>query len=169
MKVARLFVLLFASQWMVPVSCSVLLLPTMHAASRLGDRDLQAGERPYLPLKIVMQEPRRVVLVELADVPAQHAAVPVRSLRLDGDQGDVVDGDRYYWRRVGAEVEVEHVAENFTHTYRYAVAADGTILPRSSRLLAIGHMFQAVLIAPLLAAGLYRLARWWRRQGGAPG
>jgi hypothetical protein len=166
MKPARLFVLLFAPVLMTPVSCTVMVLPMTKAFSWLDGRDLQAGERSHLPPKIVLQDGASgdVVLVELEDLADHRRARPALSPHLSTATGKVgEDDDHYLWRQSAAETEVLHGTDDYTHTFRYAIAADGGIVPLHSGLFQIGHMFQGLLAALVLAVCLHLLARRMRR------
>jgi hypothetical protein len=81
MSPRRLLIAVFASWLMLPVSCTLVAMPTMRLLSAAAVRDLQAGEKPYLPPMVAMADTAKPGPVELVplDSLAQRRARRRRS------------------------------------------------------------------------------------------
>jgi hypothetical protein len=174
MSPRRLVIAVFASWLMLPVSCTVVTVPVTRLLVASTARDLQAGEKPYLPPVVAMVDSAAahgdVELVPLADVAARRAQVPTLSAWLPAPQGSIgEDDDRVLWRPVPStsaarEMEVVQVRETHSHTFRYAVSTDGSVTPLRSTLDDMSQPFMAMALGIVVALLLRWLAVRARRR-----
>ena len=173
MSLRRLVIAVFASVLMLPVSCTVVMVPTMRLLMATGERDLRAGETAHLPPSVAMASaaaPDAVEFVPLAQMEARRRETPGLSAWLATPDGIVGENeDRHRWRTLSSsadrrEMELIHAAENYTHTFRYAVTPDGAVTPLRSTLFSIGQMFAAIPVGMAVALLLLWLARRARKR-----
>lgn len=180
MSPRRLLIALFASWLLVPVSCTVVMVPVTRLLGASSARDLQAGEKPYLPPYVAMVDsaaPGEVELVPLTEIAARRAKAPTLSAWLPEPNGSLGEGEnRVLWRPVPSsggvarEMEVVKVGDTHTHTFRYAVSKDGAVTPLRSTVSDMSHAFMAMALGLVVALLLRWLAvRARRRLEPAPG
>jgi hypothetical protein len=173
MSPRRLLLAVLASWFLIPVSCTLVAVPATKLLIAATARDLQAGEKPYLPPIVAMVDsaaPGQVELVPLAELAARRAKTPTLTAWLPKTNGltDVGD-DRVVWRAVPSsgsarEMEVLQAKETGTHFFRYAVSKDGAVTPLRSTLYDMSHPFMAMALGFVLALLLRFLAARARRR-----
>jgi hypothetical protein len=167
MSPRRLLLAVLASWLVIPVTCTIVAVPTTRLLIESTARDLQAGEKPHLHPVVAMVDraaPGKVELVPLEQLAARRAQATTLTAWLPEPNGLVDSGKtRVLWRPVPSsgsrarEMEVLQVAETHTHTFRYAVSKDGAVTPLRSTVYDMSHPFLALALGLMVAVAL----RFW--------
>jgi hypothetical protein len=174
MSPRRVLLAILASWLLIPVSCTLVAVPATKLLIESTARDLQAGEKPYLPPIVAVVDSAApdgaVELVPLAELAARRAKTPTLTAWLPKPEGAIDQGDdRVLWRPVPStgsarEMEVVQAKETGSHFFRYAVSKDGAVTPLRSTLYDMSHPFMAMALGFVLALLLRFVAARARRR-----
>lgn len=176
----RILLLIVASVWFFPISCTTFTIAGIQALSMYEERNMLLGEQPYSIFYVLLhnQNSGEISPVSLKAYKSTELN-PNSSLTLPDRHGVVrgdIGGQDFTIEYTVESEQINSVVYSFSYSdpdyfswWKYSVSA-GELTPISSRVIGPSYAIVAGFMALLFAMILHYLGRYFlkRRQNGVP-